>query len=161
VRATGSSRQERAAKTAAKVRGRDRSARSRTTLSTDKRTLTVHFPLALHRRRGRKLVVSPDGVIELTRRPRIDNTLVKALARAHRWQRLLENGTYASIAEIAKAEQINDSYISRLMRLTLLAPEIVDAILDGRQPAGLQIDALLKPMPVEWVKQRELTGGAA
>jgi hypothetical protein len=101
-----------------------------------------------------KLVVSPDGVVSFPHRARIDNTLVEALARAFRWQRLLENGTYASIAEIARAEEINDSYVSRLLRLTLLAPEIVEAILDGRQAAGLQMDALLKPMPIEWERQR-------
>jgi hypothetical protein len=118
----------------------------------------VHVPLKLHKRGGRKLVISPDGVITLPRRTRIDNTLVKALARAYRWQTLIENGTYASIAEIARAEQINDSYVSRLLRLTLLAPEIVEAILDGMQVAGLHIDALLKPMPVEWEKQKVTLG---
>jgi hypothetical protein len=128
--------------------------RSRATLSTDKQTLTVHVPLTLHRRGGRKLVVSPDGVIELARRPRIDNALVKALARAHRWQRLLENGTYASIAEIAKAEQINDSYVSRLLRLTLLAPEIVKGIVDGRQTPVVTLDRLARPLPVEWNAQQ-------
>jgi hypothetical protein len=66
------------------------------------------------------------------------------------------NGTYASIAEIARAEAITDSYVSRLLRLTLLAPGIVEAILDGRQAAGLPIETLLKPMPVEWEKQRKL-----
>jgi hypothetical protein len=147
-----------AVKSAAKVRGRERSARSRTMLSTDKRTLTVHVPLTLCRRGGRKLVVCPEGVISIARGPRIDNALVKALARAYRWQRLLEDGTYASVAEIAKAEQINDSYVSRLLRLTLLAPDIVERILDGRQPQGLQVEARLKPMPIEWVKQRKLVG---
>jgi hypothetical protein len=91
----------------------------------------------------------------LPRRAQIDNTLVKALARAFRWQKLIENGTYASIAEIARAEEINDSYVSRLLRLTLLAPEIVESILDGRQVPGIQIETVLKPMPVEWGKQRQ------
>jgi hypothetical protein len=113
-------------------------------------------PLKLHRRGGRKLIVSPDGIINLPRRARIDNTLVKALDRAFRWQRLIENGSYASIAEIARAEEINDSYVSRLLRLTLLAPEIVEAILDGRQTPELGIETLLKPIPVEWEKQRKL-----
>ena len=123
--------------------------------SPDRRTLTVRIPLKLHKRGGRKLVVSPDGVVTIPRGARIDNTLVKALARAYRWQKLIENGTYASIAEIARAEQINDSYVSRLLRLTLLAPDILQAILDGRQVVGLQIEALFKPMPVEWERQRQ------
>ena len=128
----------------------------RSSVSPDRRTLTVRVPLKLHKRGGRKLVVNPDGAVYLPRRAQIDNTLVKALARAYRWQQLLERGTYASIAEIARAEQINDSYVSRLLRLTLLAPEIVEGILDGRQASGLQIEALLKPMPVEWERQKAL-----
>jgi hypothetical protein len=122
----------------------------------DRRTLTVHVPLKLHKRGGRKLIVSPDGVIALPQRTRIDSTIVKALARAFRWQRLIENGTYASVAEVARAEEINDSYVSRLLRLTLLAPEIVEVILDGRQAPELSIEALLKPLPVEWERQRKL-----
>jgi hypothetical protein len=117
-------------------------------------------PLTLHKRGGRKLIVSPEGVVSLPRRVHIDNTLVKAFARAFRWQKLIENGIYASIAEIARAEQINDSYVSRLLRLTLLAPDIVEAILDGRQVAGLQIEALLRPMPVEWERQRQQMASA-
>jgi hypothetical protein len=87
---------------------------------------------------------------------RIDNTLIKALARAYGWQKLLDNGTYASVAEIAKPEQINPSYVGRVLRLTLLAPDIVQAILDGSQPTALQIEALLKPMPLEWDRQHKV-----
>ena len=134
--------------------------RLRTSVSPGQRMLTVHVPLTLHKRGGRKLVVSPDGVVSLPRRTHFDNPFVKALARAFRWQKLLENGTFANIAEIARAEQINDSYVSRLLRLTLLAPDIVEAILDGRQVAGLQIEALLRPMPVEWERQRQQMASA-
>jgi hypothetical protein len=131
--------------------------RAQAVLSPDRRSLTVHVPLKLHRRGGRKVIVSPEGAIDFPRRrARIDNTLVKALARAYRWQRLIENGTYASIAEIAKAEQINDSYVTRLMRLTLLAPDIVEALLDGRQVQGAQIEMLPRRVPTEWQKQREI-----
>jgi hypothetical protein len=82
--------------------------------------------------------------------------MVKALARAHRWKRLMESGRFASVTELAEAEKINQSYLCRVLRLTLLAPDIVEAILDGRQPASLQLDALLKPFPTEWMAQREL-----
>ena len=85
---------------------------------------------------------------------RIDNTLVKALARAFRWQRMLEDGTYATVAELAAAEKINESYVCRVLRLTLLAPDIVEVVLDGRQPTELQMDFLLRPFPVECCKQR-------
>ena len=103
-------------------------------------SLTVRVPLAIRRRGGRKLVVTPDGESTCPStppRPRVDSTLVKALARAHRWKRLLENGTYASISELAKAEKIDRGYLGRILQLALLAPDIVEAILDGRQPPEL------------------------
>ena len=85
-----------------------------------------------------------------------DSTLVKALARAFRWRRMLEAGRYGTIDEIAAAEKINDSYVSRLLRLTLLAPNIVEGILDGRQPGGLTLPGLMEPFPVEWERQLQL-----
>jgi len=83
----------------------------------------------------------------------MDNTLLKALARAHRWQRMLEGGEYGTLAELADAERISRSYVSRILRLTLLAPDIIERILDGRPMAGLP--QLLRPFPVEWERQRE------
>ena len=118
------------------------------------RTLTIRVPLTLRKRGGRKQVVSPEGACWGQPRPRVDNTMVKAIARAHRWKRLMESGRFASVTELAAAEKINQSYLCRVLRLTLLAPDIVEAILDGRQPAGLQMDDLLRPMPQEWVAQR-------
>lgn len=118
------------------------------------RTLTVRVPFALRKRGGRKLVVAPEGATWGAPRPRVDSTMVKALARAHRWKRLLESSRFASVAELAEAEKINQSYLCRVLRLTLLAPDIVETILDGRQPAELQLDTLLKPLPVQWDRQR-------
>jgi hypothetical protein len=118
-------------------------------------TLTVVIPLRVKPRGGRKAMVTP-GVLALERRQ--DLTLIKAVARAFRWRRMLESGRFATINELAAAEKINASYVSRLLRLTLLAPDIVEAILDGRQPAALQMDALLKPMPLEWAAQRAAFG---
>lgn len=123
-------------------------------VSDDGRTLTVRVPLTVRKRGGRKQVVSPEGACWGQPRLRVDNTIVKAIGRAHRWKRLLENGRFASVTELAEAEKINQSYLCRVLRLTLLAPEIVEAILDGRQPAGLQVDTLLKPMPLEWASQQ-------
>lgn len=80
---------------------------------------------------------------------------MKALARAFRWRRMLEAGRVGTINELAAAEKINPSYVSRLLRLTLLAPCIVEAILDGRQPDGMTLPALMKPFPVEWERQSE------
>jgi hypothetical protein len=86
-------------------------------------------------------------------KPQPDGTLVKALARAHRWRRLLEEGQFGTLADLAAAERISRSYVCRVLRLTLLAPDIVERILDGRPTAGLA--QLLKPFPVEWEQQRQ------
>jgi hypothetical protein len=119
-------------------------------------TLTVRVPLKVTKRGGRKLVISPEG--EQPWAPpqaRIDSTLVKALARAFRWRRQLETGVHACIRDIAKAEQINESYVFRVYRLTLLAPDIVEAILDGRQPEGLTLANVLEPFPEVWTTQQK------
>jgi hypothetical protein len=125
-------------------------------LSRDGRSITVRVPMAFSKRGGRKLVISSDGVSTVaSSRPRIDNTMVKALARAFRWRKLLETGAFATVAEIAAAENINAAYVGRIMRLTLLAPEIVEAILDGRQPTGLTLAVLMTRLSVEWREQAE------
>jgi len=80
--------------------------------------------------------------------------VVKAIARAFRWRGMLESGEYVTIREIANAEKINESYVGRVLRLTLLAPDIVEAIISGQQPAGLQLDGLMKSVPIEWREQR-------
>jgi hypothetical protein len=117
--------------------------------------ITVRVPLSIRRRPGRKTVVSPHGgPAEAPVRSRADLAMLKALARAFRWKRLLETGRYASISEIATAEKIDRGYVGSVLRLTLLAPDIVEAILDGCQPEGLGLPALLKPFPVEWERQR-------
>ena len=101
------------------------------------------------------MVVTPDGSPYWAKpRKRIDNAIVKALARAFRWQKLLEDSTYATIEEIANAEKINPSYVSRVLRLTLLSPEIVEMILDGRQPLSLTMKTLQKHFPLEWCSQK-------
>lgn len=122
-------------------------------------TFTVRVPLTLKRYGGRKLVIVPDGgSVPERRQANLDDTLLKALARAHRWKRLLESGQVRSLNELAETEKINPSYLSRIYRLTLLAPEIVEAILDGRQPRTLQLADLMDDMPVEWERQREMYG---
>lgn len=125
-------------------------------LSPEQQTLTIHVPLALRRRGGRKRVVAPDGTARPPPRPRVDNAMVKALARAFRWRKLIETGVHATVCDIAAAEKINPSYVSRVLRLTLLAPDIVEAILDGWPIADLQLDDLLSPWPLAWREQRQL-----
>ena len=124
-------------------------------------TLTVRVPLTLRRYGGRKLVIVPEGEgIPVRAKPTPDDTLLKALARAHRWKRMLESGQVASLNELSEAEKINPSYLTRIYRLTLLAPDIVETILDGRQPRTLQLADLMDDMPVEWNQQREMFGVA-
>jgi hypothetical protein len=84
----------------------------------------------------------------------VNSALVKALARAFRWRRMLETGRYGTITDLAAAEKINESYVSRVLRLTLLAPDIVEAILDGRQTDNVTLPMLMQPFSVEWPVQR-------
>jgi hypothetical protein len=113
--------------------------------------LTVHIPLTVRRRGGRKVVIAPDGTeAPAVAAARIDSTLVKALARAFRWRRMLEGGVVSTVGEIAAREKINKSYVSRVLRLTLLAPDVVEAILDGRQAPEMTLRGLMGPFPVEW-----------
>ena len=91
-------------------------------------------------------------------RPRVDNTIIKAVARALRWRKLIETGVHASIEEVAAAETINASYVGRVLRLTLLAPEIIEAIMEGRQPAGMTMAGLLTGFPVVWAELRAVLG---
>ncbi len=116
----------------------------------DGHTLTVVIPLAVKPRGGRKAIITP-GVMEVESRH--DITLIKAVARAFRWLRMLESGRFATITELAAAENINASYVSRILRLALLAPEIVEAILDGRQPDGMTLPGLMQPLLEDWRRQ--------
>ena len=122
-------------------------------MSTPAQTLTVRVPFTIRKRGGRKLAIAADGTTLAPPRPRIDSTLVKALARAHRWSKLLEIGRYGSAAELAAAEKINPSYVSRVLRLTLLAPDIVEAIIEGQQADSIEADVLLRPFPAGWAEQ--------
>ncbi len=122
--------------------------------SQDGRTATVSISVSFLQRGGRKQILSPAGAAPWSPAPRVDSALLKAVARAHRWRQMIETGKYASSAELAKAEEVNDSYVSRILRLTLLAPDIIEAILTGRQPSTLQLDELLKPLPAAWNGQR-------
>ncbi|MBL8421414.1 MAG: LacI family transcriptional regulator [Dechloromonas sp.] len=115
--------------------------------------------MTFKKRGGRRIIVLPDGSHgHPMPAATIDNAMVKAIARAFRWQKLLESGTYSCLDEIAKAERIGPSFISRTIRLASLAPDILDSILDGRQPAQLTLKDLLVQFPVEWAKQRSLFG---
>jgi hypothetical protein len=103
---------------------------------------------------GRKLILAPGGAeVGVAVRNRVDNAMVKALARGFRWRKLLETGVYGTIEEIAAAEKINASYVGRLLRMTLLAPAIVESGLDRRQPTEMTLAVLMGPLAVEWCEQ--------
>jgi hypothetical protein len=117
--------------------------------------ISIEIPMTFKKRGGRRIIVLPDGSHgHPSPAATIDNAMVKAIARAFRWQKLLENGTYSCLDEIAKAERIGASFVSRIIRMSLLAPDIVDAILAGRQPAYLTLTQLMAPFPIDWEGQR-------
>ena len=118
-------------------------------------TVTVHVPFRIVKRGGRKEMHLPEGIAP-PRRP--DDALVKALARAFRWKRMIDSGRHATIADLAAQEGIAPSYLTRVVRLTLLAPDIVEAILDGKQEPRLTLERVLKPFPVEWLYQKDQLG---
>ena len=122
-----------------------------TTPAMDGDIVTLHVPFQLVKRGGRKEMVLPTGAT--TARATPDNTLVKALARAFRWKRMLESGEFATITELAEREKIAPSYMTRVMRLTLLAPDIVEAILDGTSQANVTLALALDPFPSPWNQQ--------
>jgi hypothetical protein len=121
-------------------------------------TLTIRIPVRLQRRGGRKLIMTPERVAAPGRKPNRDETLVKALVRAHRWRRRIESGRAKSITDLAEQEGVTDAYVCRLVPLTCLAPDIVEAILDGRQPKGLRLAEMLGNAPVSWEEQRRAFG---
>jgi hypothetical protein len=117
-------------------------------------TLIVRIPIRFRRRGGRKRIVAPDGTaIVPTSKPQPDGTLLKALARAWRWQRMLDEGVYTSVSEIGDAENISKSYVSRILRLALLAPNIVETILEGRADQPLMLEQLKGPLAATWEEQ--------
>ena len=119
-------------------------------------TLTIRIPIRLQRRGGRKLIMTPERAAIPTPKPRRDATLIKALVRAHRWRRKIESGHAKSITDLAEQEGVTDAYVCRLLPLTCLAPDVVEAILDRRQPKGLRLAEMLGNGPLAWEDQRQV-----
>jgi hypothetical protein len=113
-------------------------------------TMTVHVPFRLVKRGGRKEMFSP---VDRPTPRQPDDTLVKALARAFRWKRMLESGQFTTISDLAKHEEIAAPYLTRLIRLTLLAPDIIDAILSGQHGMEVTLETLREPFPEDWQMQ--------
>lgn len=122
-------------------------------------TLTIHIPMQFKRRGGRKLVLAPDGMtVPLAPRPAVDDTMLKILIKAHRWRRRIESGAAKSVTDLAEQEKVTVPYVTKLLAVTCLAPDITAAILDGRQPRGLSANVMLKAVPESWEEQRRLWG---
>ena len=123
---------------------------------TEGSSVTVHVPIALRARGCRKVVVSPDGNTswQAPVRPRVDNTLLRAVVQAFHWKSQIEAGQFATVSELAVGEGLNGSYVSHVLRLTLLAPDLVEAILQGQQPAQVQLQSLVRTVPELWDMQR-------
>ena len=122
------------------------------TLSLDGKMLSIFIPVQFKRRGGRKMIVAPDGVIGM--RAERDDTLIQAVAKAWKWRRMLDRKEALSFAEIIVREKIGATYAARIYDLSLLAPDIVEAILDGRQPVGLSLREFAKGIPLAWEEQR-------
>lgn len=116
------------------------------------------MPFSIRKRGGRKLVVVPADAAAAPARPQFDNTMVKALARAFRWRKLLETGVYGTIEELAAAEKINASYVSRVLRMTLLAPDVVEDILNGTHRSDVTLVTMMRPFSTEWARQQAFWG---
>ena len=127
------------------------------TTTTEVGTLIIRVPVQFKRRGGRKLIITPEGAAEAVATPaNIDDTLVRTLVKAHRWRRRLETGKAKSITDLAEQEKMTIAYVAKLWPLTCLAPDIVAAILDGRQPRGLSVNRMLQNVPESWDEQRRL-----
>jgi hypothetical protein len=121
----------------------------------------VHVPMTLKRRSGRKEIVVPDGLQHsVDTGPDYHEALVIATSRAHRWKKLLDEGKYASIKEMAQALKIERHHLARTLRLTLLAPGIIEAILLGNEPDGFSMNQLTSEIPMHWDEQIEKYGFA-
>ena len=130
-------------------------ANEKITLHRDGESIRIHIPLKFKRRGGRKEIVVPEGLDKFQpKKQPAKYALLVALARAFRWKDLLDTGQVASMSELAKKFRVDASYLSRLLRLTLLAPDIVEKILEGQEPSGLSLAKLTKRLPLDWDKQK-------
>lgn len=126
------------------------------TVQNDDSGIVVNVPLTLKKRGGRKKVVLPQAFAsETPMRPSHQEALVIAIARAHRWQKLLDDGKFESVSDLAREIGLDVSFAARLLRLTLLAPDIVEMILMGEEPSGLSLTMLTKQLPMLWDEQRK------
>lgn len=118
--------------------------------------IVIRLPMAFRKSGGRKEIILPEGVdASESLRPQPQRPLVVALAKAFTWQRMMESGEVGSIKELARQNHVNPSYVARILRLATLAPDIVESIVEGREPSGLSLRKLVANVPLMWEEQRQ------
>lgn len=122
-------------------------------VASEAHAIVVRIPLKMQKRGGRKLIVATEPPPARAQGKKTDDTILKALGRAYRWKRMLESGEFSSISDLATAEKINHSYVRRILRLTLLSPNITETILEARLAEALQLEDLLRRLPDDWRAQ--------
>ena len=129
-------------------------------LSADGAILHIHIPMQLRRRGGKKVIVTPDGIVSRpgTEPAMSDDPLVKALVKARRWQTMIESGEVATIRDLAEKEGVESSYLARILRLNILSPAIVERVLTGDYPDTINLESLRKRIPLDWEEQAKVFG---
>ena len=117
--------------------------------------VVVHIPMRFRRRNGRQMILTDGESAVPTAERDANQSLIEAIAKAYRWQEQIESGEYASIADLAQALGVDRTYVGRTLRLTSLAPDIVEAILRGDAPEGVSLEKLRKNLPLCWQEQRK------
>lgn len=122
--------------------------------------IIVHVPINLRKWGGKKVVVGPVGqdLRRLDLHIRKDDKLLKALGRAYKWQKWIETGHCKNAQEVCEIENINRSYVLRILRLMRLSPKIIQAVLDGNQPDGFGLSSVEKSFPALWSEQENRFG---
>jgi hypothetical protein len=125
------------------------------TLEVEGNSLVINVPMKFKRRGGRKEIIVPEG-LKSSAAQRLDaqESLLTALAKAHLWKDLLDSGKILSISELAQRLGLDQSYIARTLRLSYLAPDIIEDIARGNEPSGLSLAKLHKGIPLLWEEQR-------
>ena len=125
-------------------------------------TLHIRIPMQFSRRSSRKMIVGPDGktISEMidAKADNTDYTFISALGKAFSWQRMLDEGKYESPKDLAEKEKVEVTHMYRVMRLTLLAPDIIEAVLNGKQPRTLTLQNVVRGFPISWQEQRKVFG---
>ncbi|MBN1341561.1 MAG: hypothetical protein JXQ73_02725 [Phycisphaerae bacterium] len=127
------------------------------TVRREDEAVVVRIPARFRRRNGRQMILlNSEEPIEPKREREANQTLVEAIAKAYRWQEQIESGEYVGAEDLAQDIGVDRTYVARMLRLTSLAPDIVEAIIRGDEPEGISLEKLRKGLPVGWKEQRKV-----